>query len=220
MLSMLVGLALGLVARAWLLTVRLRVFQHPLLNDSSQPRVLALWHGQLLLLLAHRRCRRTIALVSHSPDGERLTWAMRWFGVFSMRGSSSKGGRQGLQAIVQRVQEGWDAALAVDGPRGPRQVARPGALAAAYRAHAWVVPYAAACSHGFCLASWDRFIIPRPFSRMVIVLGKPITNPSAINERDLACAIDHTTQRAHDLLLSWSATKSAPCTLSHFHANP
>lgn len=191
MLSALAGLGLGLLARLWLLTLRIQIHTHPSLQvPASTPWVFALWHGQLLPLLAHRRPRPTVALVSLSADGERLAWGMRWFGVHAERGSSSRAGKVGLAAVVKRLQQGWDAAFAVDGPRGPRGVPHPGALAAARSASAWVVPYAVACSRKVVLRSWDQFEVPLPFCRVAVVLGEPVTDPHRCNPRRLAARID------------------------------
>lgn len=202
MTGALVGLGLGLVARAWLSTLRIRVLTHPSLRlERSRPWVLALWHGHLLLLLAHRRRRRTAALVSWSRDGEILRWGMRWFGLAAERGSSSRGGRAGLRAMVERLLGGWDGAFAVDGPRGPRRVARPGALCAARRAAGLVVPYAAACSWALRLRSWDRCEVPLPFSRVVVVLGEPISpTAQAVTSRCLAARIDAAARLAQSCL--------------------
>jgi lysophospholipid acyltransferase (LPLAT)-like uncharacterized protein len=200
MLLALAGLALGLVARAWLLTLRIHVHTHPSLPSSSCPWVLALWHGHLLPLLAHRRRGPTVALVSQSSDGQLLAWAMRWFRVTSVRGSCSRGGKEGLRAITERLLAGSDVAFAVDGPRGPRGIARPGALAAAARAHAWVVPYAVACSRATVLGSWDHFQIPWPFSRVVVVLGEPTTDCRECGVDCLALRIDEATRLAQETL--------------------
>ncbi len=223
MLLALAGLSLGLVARAWLLTLRIRVLTHPSLPSSSCPWVLALWHGHLLPLLAHERRGPIAALVSHSPDGQLLAWAMRWFGVTSVRGSSSRGGREGLLAMTERLLAGSDVAFAVDGPRGPRGVPRPGALAAADRTNAWVVPYAVACSRATVLASWDRFQIPWPFSRVVVVLGEPITDRRDREVECLALRIDEATRLAQETLRPGarpSTRSQGPDAIAHRRTTP
>jgi lysophospholipid acyltransferase (LPLAT)-like uncharacterized protein len=208
MLTALVGLGLGLLARAWLFTLRVRVVTHSSLDVASpHPWVLALWHGQLLSLLAHRRRRRTVALVSWSRDGETLAWAMRWFGVSSERGSGSRGGKEGLEAVMARMREGWDAAFAVDGPRGPKGVARPGALAAARDARGLVVPYAAACSRTIVLRTWDRFEIPLPFSSVVVVLGAPLPRGDGVEADVLAARIDTASLLAQEIVTGESRAK-------------
>jgi len=222
MMRALAGLALGLLARIWLLTVRFRVVLDPRVElHAARPWVLAFWHGHLLLLLPHQRRRRTTALVSWSSDGDLLSWAMRWFRVHAERGSGSSGGRVGLRAVISSLHRGWDAAFAVDGPRGPRGVPRPGALAAARDSGAVVIPYGAACSRVLVLSSWDGFSVPMPFSRVVVALGAPM-DPSAkpLTTAELAMRLDETVQRARrGLDPSLSQHQRADDPLLHSTAN-
>jgi lysophospholipid acyltransferase (LPLAT)-like uncharacterized protein len=191
------GVVLGLTARAWLATLRLTLILDPALDASTtRPWSLAFWHGQQFALLRWRRRRSTVALVSLSRDGEIQAAALPRVGLSIERGSSSRGGASGLKAIVRRLRrEGLDAAFAVDGPKGPRGVVRSesgavGAALAARLAGGVVVPMASACS-AFCVLArtWDRFELPLPFSRVVVVLGAPIEPEHATPDR-LAAAID------------------------------
>lgn len=184
----------------WLATLRVTSVVDPALRaHDGQPWALALWHGQILPLLAFRRRRKTAAMVSLSADGEVLTWAFKVLGVGAVRGSSSRNGRAALQGLVRLMSEGWDSAFAVDGPRGPRRVARPGALAAAARSGGIVVPWAAACSRSFRLgASWDHFELPWPFSRVAIVMGPPANGSDA---EGLSRALDEACARATRCLI-------------------
>ena len=191
------GVLLGLTARAWLATLRLTLILDPALDaTSARPWSLAFWHGQQFALLRWRRRRATVALVSLSRDGEIQAAALPRVGMAIERGSSSRGGVSGLKAIVRRLRrEGLDAAFAVDGPKGPRGVVRSlsgsvGAALAARLAGGVVVPMASACSRAHVLArTWDRFELPLPFSRVVVVLGAPI-EPEHATPASLAAAID------------------------------
>jgi lysophospholipid acyltransferase (LPLAT)-like uncharacterized protein len=170
------GWLVGEAARLWLRTLRLSFEVDPALAAASaRPWVLAFWHGQQLALLRYRRRRRTVALVSLSLDGELQAAALPRVGLAIARGSSSRGGASGLRAIVRALRLGDDAAFAVDGPRGPRCIVHSdGALTAARLAGGVVVPFAAAPAHAWKLRSWDRFELPRPFSRVAVVLGAPL----------------------------------------------
>ena len=199
------GLAAGLVARAFLRTVRFSLVTHPDLDATqSAPWVLAFWHGQQFALHRWKKRRRTTVLVSLSDDGEIQTGALSSLGLVVERGSSSRGGAMGLKGIVRRMRQGHDAAFAVDGPRGPRGVVRGdgnrvGAILAARLGGGSVVPLASACSSAWVLArTWDRFEIPRPFSRVAVALGAPL-DPRGLDGDTLARAIDAarvTAQRA------------------------
>lgn len=208
------GFALGIVARLWLLTLRVTAASHPALSVSaSQPWILALWHGQILPLLAFKRRRRTAAMVSLSRDGDVLANAFRLLDLHSVRGSTSRNARPALHAMVRTLRDQWDGAFAVDGPRGPWHQAQAGALIAASRADGVVVPFAAACSNSWRLSSWDHFEIPVPFSRVAVVLGAPL-RPGDVQRGDaqaaISTALDQACAQAQALLNrlpvpSWTA---------------
>jgi len=208
------GFALGIVARLWLLTLRVTAASHPALSLSAQqPWILALWHGQILPLLAFKRRRRTAAMVSLSRDGDVLAAAFRLLDLHSVRGSTSRNARPALHAMVRTLRDQWDGAFAVDGPRGPWHQPQAGALLAASRAGGVVVPFAAACSSCWSLRSWDRFQIPLPFSRVAVVLGAPL-EPRDVErgdaERAISRALDQACVQAQALLEhhpvpSWTA---------------
>ena len=175
------GVALGVVARLWLATLRLRVIVHPTLealgaSDGRAPWVLAFFHGTQWPLLAWKRRRPTLVMVSHSADGSMQARALGLLGFLVVRGSSSRGGARGLAAMVRRLRGGSvDAAFAVDGPRGPYGVVKPGASLAARRSAGILVPLGSAVARGKTFTrAWDRFVLAWPFSRVVVVLGAPL----------------------------------------------
>jgi lysophospholipid acyltransferase (LPLAT)-like uncharacterized protein len=181
------GVLLGLVARLWLATLRVRVVAHPeLAARASEPWVLAFFHGTQWPLLAWRRRGATVVLVSLSRDGALQARALSLLGLLVVRGSSSRGGARGLASLVRAMRARHaDAAFAVDGPRGPYGVAKPGAVVAARQAGAWLVPMGSAAARGVVFArAWDRFTLAWPFSRVAVALGAPI-DPSAEGARDV-----------------------------------
>jgi lysophospholipid acyltransferase (LPLAT)-like uncharacterized protein len=117
-----------------------------------------------------------VVLVSWSGDGAIQARALAVQGFRVVRGSSSRGGARGLAALVWAMrEERADAAFAVDGPRGPRGVVKPGVVAAARAAGGVVVPMAGRVTRGTVLRStWDRFAIAWPFTRVEVALGRPI----------------------------------------------
>jgi lysophospholipid acyltransferase (LPLAT)-like uncharacterized protein len=175
------GVLLGLVARLWLATLRVRVVSHPALDGvRDRPWVLAFWHGTQWPLLAWRRRRRTVVLVSLSRDGAMQAGALALQGLHVVRGSSSRGGARGLARLVRAMRrESADAAFAVDGPRGPIGVVKGGVVVAARATGAVLVPLTGAVRRGIVLRhAWDRFAIAWPFTRVDVVLGAPI-DPAA-----------------------------------------
>jgi lysophospholipid acyltransferase (LPLAT)-like uncharacterized protein len=183
------GIVLGVVARLWLATLRLRVVVHPDLERYGDvPWVLSFFHGTQWPLLAWRRRRPTLVMVSHSADGAIQARALGLLGFRVVRGSSSRGGARGLAAIVRGLRRGdADAAFAVDGPRGPYGDVKPGAALAAHRSGGVLVPMGSAVAHGTTFArAWDRFALAWPFSRVVVVLGPPIDGATVACEAAVA----------------------------------
>jgi lysophospholipid acyltransferase (LPLAT)-like uncharacterized protein len=185
---------LGVVARAWIATLRVRVWADPgLAQVAGRPWVLAFWHGTQWPLLAWRRRRDTVVLVSWSSDGAMQASVMAVQGLRVVRGSSSRGGARGLAAVVRAMRrDGVDAAFAVDGPRGPHGAVKGGVILAARAANAVVVPMAAAVHHGVVLKkTWDRFVLAWPFGRVDVVLGAPVdpaSGPASRRELEEALA--------------------------------
>jgi hypothetical protein len=186
------GFLLGLLARAWIASLRLTLVVDPALAAARpRPFALAFWHGQQFALLRWARFQRIVALVSRSRDGELVAACLSLLGIGAARGSSSRGGAAALRAVVRRLRDGSDAAFAVDGPRGPARVVRgTGATLSARLAGGVVVPMAAACArcHVFARA-WDRFELPLPFSRVAVALGPPL-EPALATPEAVAAGID------------------------------
>jgi lysophospholipid acyltransferase (LPLAT)-like uncharacterized protein len=186
----LLGMLLGIVARLWLATLRVRVVADPALEAvRDRPWILAFWHGTQWPLLAWRGRRRTVVLVSLSLDGSMQARALALQGLRVVRGSSSRGGARGLARLVREMKRGaCDAAFAVDGPRGPIGVAKGGAVVAARATGGVLVPLAGIVRSGIVLErTWDRFAIAWPFTRVDVRLGAPI---EAVESDDARAAVE------------------------------
>jgi lysophospholipid acyltransferase (LPLAT)-like uncharacterized protein len=138
------------------------------------PAIYVLWHARLLLLPCLYGGRRARVLASRSRDGELVTRFVTRFGFEAVRGSSSRGGASALWLLVQSLREGRDVIVVPDGPRGPREMLKPGVVALARLSGAPIVPVALGASSEWRLRSWDEFRIPRPLSRCVVRFGDPI----------------------------------------------
>ncbi|HKV07503.1 MAG TPA: lysophospholipid acyltransferase family protein [Thermoanaerobaculia bacterium] len=139
--------------------------------------ILAFWHRHLLLMPYAYQGRRISVLVSQSKDGELIAKTVARLGIDSSRGSSSRGGVAGLRALLRKAEEGWDIAFTPDGPRGPASEVQPGVILAAAATGLPVVPVAIAASRAKRLNSWDRFLVPLPFSTVHFVYGEPLEVP-------------------------------------------
>jgi lysophospholipid acyltransferase (LPLAT)-like uncharacterized protein len=201
-LRFLLGFFSGLLVRIWVATLRVRV-EMPEAFVATAGRAIAFWHGQQMALLGARRlARRAVVLVSRSRDGDLQAGVMTALGFRVVRGSSSRGGAVALSTLVSALSAGDTIALSVDGPRGPRHVAKPGVAAAALAAGSPLYVAASACRSARVLSSaWDGFEIPLPFSRVAVVVGEAPGPCVARNEPAvIAAAIDACRERALALL--------------------
>lgn len=140
--------------------------------------IIAFWHNRIFgIPYNYRRLfgrKKIVTLSSQSRDGEYSTRIQDWFGGETIRGSSSRGGTGALKKLVKEIHSGKDCAITPDGPRGPKYAIHDGAVAVAYLAGVPIVPVTYDCSRKKILKSWDDFIVPLPFGKMVFVFGEPI----------------------------------------------
>lgn len=173
-----VALGRGLV-RALGATLRVREVRSPGLDAlwrERRPAIYAVWHGRILMLpYLYGGRHRVHVLASRSRDGEILSRFVQGFGVRVVRGSSSRGGGPALLALARLVrEEGAEALVVPDGPRGPRQVAQPGAVLLGKLTGAPVVPVGFGAYPRTVLRTWDAFLLPHPLARAAVVFGEPI----------------------------------------------
>lgn len=142
--------------------------------ESGDSVIFPCWHDQLLLIVFGYPGQHAILLISPSKDGELLTRTMKYFGHDTVRGSSSRGGRAAFKELLTLCKGKLDIALTPDGPRGPRHELKDGVIQLARLSGRPVIPLAFACSRGHRFKSWDRFILPYPFSRGVYSYGEPL----------------------------------------------
>lgn len=182
--------------------------------------IVAAWHSRILLLPSGwskflrrwpGRRMKSAMMISLSPDGEPVARAIRHLGLESIRGSSShkrkkkdKGGAAALAAAIRRLKSGGAICITPDGPRGPAEIAQLGPVILAQRSGAAILPYALASAPWKRLETWDRFIIPLPFSRGAIVFGPAVratrSDEAEIIRQKLQTELDAATARAETLV--------------------
>jgi lysophospholipid acyltransferase (LPLAT)-like uncharacterized protein len=178
-------LSLVPISAAWFVkaigvTLRVRVLgEDPAAAGRARRQnvVYAFWHGQLLYLMYRYRGSGVHILVSQSRDGEFLSRVLRHFGLPTVRGSSSRGGRRSLLALVRQTRHGSSVAVAPDGPRGPRHRVQGGIISLARLAAVPIIPVAVGARWKVEFQSWDRFLLPLPCSRVVVAYGAPLVVP-------------------------------------------
>jgi lysophospholipid acyltransferase (LPLAT)-like uncharacterized protein len=162
----------------------------PIGDTIPGPTVFAFWH-RALLVCAHRfRDRKIAILISSSFDGELIARTVRLLGFCPVRGSSSRGGPTGLKQMQLAYTAGHICAFTADGPRGPVYIAKPGAALLANSAiegGTWAGTFYALPDRRWELKSWDRFMIPKPFSRVVVTWPRHIPAGEVTPESVQAC---------------------------------
>lgn len=143
------------------------------LAANGKGAILALWHGQLFPLAWGVRHLGLLVLVSEHRDGEIITRILERLGYRMIRGSTTRGGARALAEMIRELKAGRSIAVTPDGPKGPARVFSPGAAVAAQRAGAPIIPLYVAVSSAWRFNSWDRFMIPKPFAKVVVTLGDP-----------------------------------------------
>jgi lysophospholipid acyltransferase (LPLAT)-like uncharacterized protein len=143
------------------------------IRRARRAHVFLLWHEALLPLLWQHRGQGVAIVVSEAREGQYLSDFAASLGYRSLPGSSTRGGARALLGAVRELQAGRAVAFTPDGPRGPRRELKPGVVAAAQRGGAVVVPIHAEADRAWRLHSWDRFMIPKPLTRVWIRYGRP-----------------------------------------------
>jgi lysophospholipid acyltransferase (LPLAT)-like uncharacterized protein len=172
----------------WARTLRYEIDDRADLVDTPpMPRYIgALWHNRLLLLphVIQRFLpqRQGAALISASRDGALLADLVQRFGFDVVRGSSSRKGVAAMLQLADVMAKGRDAVITPDGPRGPAYEIGPGIVFLAQKSGAAVVPINMEYSSCWRLRSWDRFVLPRPFSKVRVIFGAPHTVPTTTTD--------------------------------------
>lgn len=132
------------------------------------PAVYAFWHRSLLACAWHFRQWEIAILISQSFDGELIARTVERLGFVAVRGSSSRGGSTGLRSLERAYRTGHYCAITADGPKGPAMVAKPGVVQLARLVGSDVGTFEMFPLRAWRLRSWDGFLIPKPFSRVVV----------------------------------------------------
>jgi lysophospholipid acyltransferase (LPLAT)-like uncharacterized protein len=139
--------------------------------------ILAFWHSRFLMMPYAYFGKRITIMVSRHRDAEMLVRTLQPFGYEFARGSTTRGGSSALRDLLRRAAGGSDAAIAPDGPRGPRRRVQAGIIAVARLSGLPILPVTCSAWPARRLGTWDRTVLPRPFSRGVFDYAEPIRVP-------------------------------------------
>lgn len=183
-----VPLLSSLVLRLLALTIRKnvlfpeRAYQFP---EHGKLAIVAFWHQRLLLMPFLRRQEKISMLISRHRDGELIARTVGYFGIGSIRGSTTRGGSGAIRGMVRAMEGGSNVAITPDGPQGPKHVVQAGVIEIARLTGAPILPLTYSVSRRKVFQSWDHFILPFPFSRAVYIWGEPLIVPRQSTSEEL-----------------------------------
>lgn len=157
------------------------------IRRSGRQPIYALWHGRIMPGTIYLRDRGIVVITSENFDGEWVARIIRRFGYDTARGSTSRNGAKALVQLRRDMRQSRPVAFTVDGPRGPKEVAQPGAVWLASATGNPILPFHIEARRAWTLKSWDRHQIPKPGTDVVVTMGPPIDVPAQAG----ADAIEH-----------------------------
>lgn len=152
---------------------------------DQRPLIVSFWHESQIPATYICRNIGVRVMSSNSYDGEYMGRIIRKFGFVAVKGSSSRNAVRALLGLRRALEQGWTVAFTLDGPRGPRRKVKPGPVALARAAGVAMSTFHIAVDRAWVLNTWDRLIIPVPFSRVLMRFGKLIPVPANATEEDL-----------------------------------
>jgi lysophospholipid acyltransferase (LPLAT)-like uncharacterized protein len=150
--------------------------------------IAAVWHQRFLPALAYVtkfRGFKPIVMISQSSDGELIASLAKRLGLVPVRGSSTRGGRDALMAILRAIKKNPGVIHIVDGPTGPKGLVKPGLMAMAQVTGAPIFPVIISAEKAWVVKSWDHFLVPKPFSTVTIRWAEPFPVPRGTRPEQL-----------------------------------
>ena len=170
------------------------------IRPDNTPCIISSWHARLLLTPLLVGKWQGPLVISDHRDGELIAAVFAKFDLQASRGSSSTGGAKALLSVIRLAKQGLSPGITPDGPRGPAQVVKDGVAQIAIKSGLPILPVCYATEWHWRLSSWDRFYIPKPFSKGVVVVGESLyaeNNESAETlKHRVQLALDETQQKA------------------------
>ncbi|MEW6104054.1 MAG: lysophospholipid acyltransferase family protein [bacterium] len=164
-------------------TLKLKVIGEEMVKDLDTRVLYAFFHGRQFLLVWYMRNKNITLLSSLSRDGEIQARILKRFGYEIIRGSSARKGAEGIIGLKNKVLQGFDVGLAVDGPRGPCYSIGDGVIYLAKKLSLYIVPLTSASYPSWTFKNaWDKYQMPCPFSKAIILFGKPYKVQGEIEE--------------------------------------
>lgn len=148
------------------------------IEKAAKLPIYAFWHDRIFASTYYFRGRGIAVITSQSKDGEYIARFIQRLGYGAIRGSSTRGGVGALVEMIKTMRSRTPTAFTVDGPKGPRYEAKPGAVLLAKKTGHPVMPFVTECASFWRVNSWDQLQIPKPFTRAKLIIGQPIYVPA------------------------------------------
>jgi lysophospholipid acyltransferase (LPLAT)-like uncharacterized protein len=173
----------------------------------------AFWHRVIIPVAWWGRNRGVVVMNTTAFDGQWTRKVIEWLGFGTAQGSSSRGGLRGLAVMARRLEEGLDCAFTIDGPRGPRYVAKPGPVMLARKTGCPIMVFHIGVDRGKTFErTWDHFLLPAPFAHTVLLFSSPIFVPPDAGQQALAAKhaeMQRELERVRDIAESWFSLKES-----------
>jgi lysophospholipid acyltransferase (LPLAT)-like uncharacterized protein len=180
---------------------------------SKKQIIWAFWHRVIIPIVWWRRNHGIVVMNTTAFDGQWTRKVIEWLGFGTAQGSSSRGGLRGLAVMAKRLEQGVDCAFTIDGPRGPRYIAKPGPVILARKTGCPVMVFHIGVDRGITFEkTWDHFLLPKPFARAVILFAPPIYLPPDANQETLEAThaeMQRELERVRDIAESWFTLTAA-----------
>jgi lysophospholipid acyltransferase (LPLAT)-like uncharacterized protein len=184
------------------LTARFEIIgweNHEAIEKNGGLPIYVFWHDRIFLTTYWWRKRRIVVMTSRSFDGEYIARFIQRFGYGAVRGSSTRGGVGAVVEMARLMRGGCTTAFTIDGPKGPRYVAKMGAVLLAKKSGQPILPVTMALEKFWTVKSWDRFQIPKPFTKARVYVAQPIHVPNDADEAQLNAKRDELQATLDDL---------------------
>ncbi len=173
------------IARLIGTTLRLKTSGFEIIRDLSGGKILAGWHGRTFIATRLLRNLGVWTIISHSRDGEMQNRIFTKFGFRTIRGSSGRGGVRAAVEAIRVLRSGATMAFTPDGPRGPSGIVQEGIMLMAQKSGAALIPVGVSANPRWLVKSWDRYMVPKPFAKAIMIFGDPIFVAANADEDEL-----------------------------------
>ena len=183
------------------------------ITKSGKKVIFAIWHGRQFLIIPSLSRWQVSVMVSTSRDGLLIAKVLKKYDYTIIPGSSHRSPLRALRGSIKSIQEGYNYLIAVDGPTGPIHKIKPGVIYLAKKTNAVIIPVTYSARPAKILNSWDRYVLPKPFAKAVLVFGDPFSPSHSVDDdilkkecHLLETSLKKMTQKADEMVSNYSSS--------------